>query len=198
LFDGSMDGLQRFARRESALTGLHVNSGERWNVDAIGEMGLSHCVLLHWAKRQQGFMHRSDAVDLAKATTAISDGRFALRQPGAGARQLLENLLARSAGGLPKLQSNAVYRTETEAAAAVASGEADVALGLEAAARQFKLAFSPVVREQFDLLFDQRAYFSVSVQRLVRFCQSGTFRSKAASLGGYDLTDAWQVRWLSN
>ena len=88
-------------------------------------------------------------------------------------------------------------RTESDAAAAVAAGDADAALGIEAMARQFHLAFVPLVDERFDLLVDRRAYFTEPVQALLGFAGTDSFKQKAASMGGYDLSVAGTVRWLS-
>jgi molybdate-binding protein len=87
--------------------------------------------------------------------------------------------------------------TESDAAAAVAAGEAEATLGIESMARQFRLTFRPLLQERFDLLIDRRIYFTDPVQRLVAFMRSDTMVAKAAVLGGYDLAPMGQVRWLS-
>jgi molybdate-binding protein len=79
----------------------------------------------------------------------------------------------------------------------VAAGEADVALGLEAAARQFRLGFVPIVEERFDLLVNRRCYFTEPVQALLAFAGSDAMARKANSLRGYDLSGLGKVRWLS-
>jgi len=87
--------------------------------------------------------------------------------------------------------------TESDAAAAIAAGEAEATLGIESMARQFRLVFRPLLRERFDLLIDRRAYFTEGVQRLMQFARSETMIAKAAALRGYDLRDLGAVRWLS-
>ncbi|MBS4011351.1 MAG: excisionase, partial [Roseovarius sp.] len=87
--------------------------------------------------------------------------------------------------------------TESDAAAAVAAGEAEATLGIESMARQFRLVFRPLVQERFDLLIDRRAYFTEPVQRLVAFMRSETMIAKAEALGGYDLDGLGTVRWIS-
>ena len=114
---------------------------------------------------------------------------------GAGpAGLLLSHLLhrdgVRDVAFLPELA-----RTETDAAAAVASGKADAAPGLEAVARQFGLPFVPTVRERFDLLVDRRAWFEPPMQRLLAFARSDAFATKARDLGGYDVSRLGTVRW---
>jgi putative molybdopterin biosynthesis protein len=69
---------------------------------------------------------------------------------------------------------------------AVSAGRADVGLGIEAVARQFQLAFTPLVIERFDLLIWRKAYFDPPFQKFMRFCASDAFRDRAKASGGYD------------
>ena len=82
----------------------------------------------------------------------------------------------------------AVERSETDLAMAIADGRADVGLGIAAAARQFKLDFAPLIEERFDLLVWRKAYFDPPFQKLVALCLSEAFRDKAKALGGYDVS----------
>ena len=86
-------------------------------------------------------------------------------------------------------------RTEAEAAAAVASGQAEAAPGLAAMARQFRLDFVPLVTERYDIAIDRRAYFEPRWQALAAFCRSSAFAAKAEELGGYDLSGHGTVHW---
>ena len=95
------------------------------------------------------------------------------------------------------IPSPELARTENDAAALVAAGEADAALGIEAMSRRFHLPFLPLVDERFDLLVDRRAYFTEPVQTLLTFARRDTFKRKAAAMGGYDLSETGTVRWLS-
>ncbi|MGI9336840.1 MAG: substrate-binding domain-containing protein, partial [Gammaproteobacteria bacterium] len=122
--------------------------------------------------------------------------RVAQRQAAAGAGLLLNHLLAEAGVALDDVRLlPELARTETEAAAAVASGRADAAPGLKAMARQFGLGFAPTVKERFDLLVDRRSWFEPPLQTLFAFCRSETFAAKADELGGYDLTEHGRVHW---
>ena len=121
-----------------------------------------------------------------------------MRQPGAGATALFEKLLSTEGRAATDLIPSAeLARTESDAAAAVAAGEAEAALGIEAMARQFHLPFLPLVRERFDLLIDRRAYFTDRVQTLLAFARGDALKRKADAMGGYDLSETGHVRWLS-
>lgn len=196
LFDGSGDGLDRFLRGEAALAGLHLPEADDWNVATVAAAAPADAVLISWAQRVQGLMRRPGA-PAAPGFAQLAGRRIALRQPGAGARALFERL-ARASGCDPAADfpDPLVARTESEAAAAVASGQAEGALGLEAVARAHGLGFEPLVTERFDLLIDRRAYFTPPLQRLMAFARTLAFAEEAARMGGYDLTGAGEVRWL--
>ena len=198
LIDGSMDGLNRFAAGEAAIAGLHLPEADGWNIRTVAERGLRNCVLLAWAIRTQGLMISPGAKDRVRTIGDLKGHSIALRQPGAGGRALFERLASEAGVDLAdlKILTN-LARTEGDAAAAVASGEADATIGLEAMARQFRLDFVPVTREHFDLLIDRRSYFTPPLQVLFDFARSAAFQGRAKALGGYDISVLGTVRWLS-
>ncbi len=198
LCNGSRDGLEQFLSGSAAMTGLHLADGTDWNIKSVADAAPQNAVLVSWAVRKRGLLVAQDLVDELRSVADLKGRRVASRQPGAGAAVLLAQLLA-SEGlndtdlAAPKGHSH----TEIDAASAVAAGEADAALGIEAMARQFKLAFVPLVDEKFDLLIDRRSYFTNPVQRLLAFAATPDFRDKAGAFGGYDLDGLGTVRWLS-
>jgi excisionase family DNA binding protein len=198
-FDGSLDGLARMAQGEAALAGLHVYEPERgdWNLDHVrGALGAAPVVLVEWAKRQQGLLLGSGLAGKVTSVADLAGRRVVRRQASAGGGLLLDYLLAEaglSAGQVAFVSD--VARTETEAAASVASGHAEAAPGLAAMARQFGLGFLPTMVERFDLVVDRRAWFEPPFQRLLAFSASAAFVAKAAELGGYDLGGHGRVIW---
>lgn len=195
-FDGSLDGLERLADRKAALAGTHVfESPGTWNLAHLRERFSGQpLVALTWAKRRQGLILAPDSK--IERVEDLVGKRVTLRQTTAGSRLLFEHF-CKVAGLTPEAyETVGVVRTETEAAADVASGRADAALGLEAAARPFALTFRPLVEETFDLVVWQRAYFEAPLQALWHFCRSQAFADKAAELGGYDISECGKVRWI--
>ncbi|MBY8977171.1 helix-turn-helix transcriptional regulator [Rhodobacteraceae bacterium NNCM2] len=198
LFNGSLDGLEEFAAGRAALAGLHVPDDEGWNIRTVSARGLRDCVLVNWATRARGLILSHQMLGKVECFADLRGKRVILRQPGAGTSALFDDLLAKAGLTANDLTTpSGLARTESDAAAAVAAGEGDVALGIEAMARQFQLPFLPLMNEQFDLVIDRKAYFTDPVQALVRFGQGAAVREKAAAMGGYDLTGAGTVRWLS-
>ena len=198
LFNGSLDGLDRFVEGGAALTGLHIPEESGWNVGTVVARGVRGAVLIAWVVRARGLILPER---VARDVTCFSDlagKRIVMRQPGAGAAALFDQLLSKA--GLAEtdfVPTTEFARTESDAAAALAADEADAALGIEAMARQFHLAFLPLVEERFDLLVDRRAYFTAPVQKLLAFARDPALQQKAVAMGGYDLSGAGTVRWLS-
>lgn len=198
LCNGSGDGLTRFQEATAALAGLHLPEDGGWNVDTVQKTGVQNAVLLAFATRKRGLLISDDAAGEIRSVADLKGKRVALRQPGAGAALLFSRLLEDAGlteNDLVCAQSPA--HSENDAAVAVAAGEADAALGIEAMAKPFKLTFLPLADERFDLLVNRRAYFTEPLQTLFEFARSTAFKDKAAALGGYDLSDHGTVRWLS-
>ena len=123
------------------------------------------------------------AADLARPGV-----RIAAREPGAGARRLLERELA-AAGVDPALllARASVARGHLEVAHAVALGAADAGLAIGAAAAAYGLDFVPLADERFDLALPAGATDDPRTARLLDAICSGPFRREVASLGGYDV-----------
>lgn len=198
LYEGSADGLERFRLGRAALCGLHVPEDGGWNVAAVASQGLRDCVLISWAARWQGLILAQGAAGTVRSLADLAGRRVALRQPGAGARALFDRLWAQ-AGLDPAVLVAApgVARTESDLAVAIASGAAEAGIGLQSMARQFRLDFVPLTEERFDLLVDRRSWFTTPLQTLMSFTASAAFREHAQALGGYDVSETGQVRWLS-
>lgn len=198
LFNGSREGLACFADHCAALSGLHIPEETGWNVGSASELGVRDAVLIGWAIRKRGLLVSSDAAHDIHSVADLKGKRVVRRQPGAGAAALFSRLLEEAGLSEEDLQASSGYAyTESEAAGAVASGDADAALGVEAMAKQYKLGFVRLTDEHFDLLIDRKSYFTDPVQRLLNFTRTQQFQDKAANMGGYDLSPLGRVRWLS-
>ncbi len=190
LLDGALDGLARFQRRDCLAAGLHIptRGSDEWNVAAVREtVGQEPVVLIEWAKRTRGLMYRPSTGRELSRLLDIGQLRFQSRQPEAGSELVLTELLSKE--GLSKSDLNCIdviERSETDLALSVSAGRADVGLGIEAAARQLKLEFTPLIVERFDLLVWRKAYFDPSFQTFMHFCAGKAFQDRARGLGGYD------------
>ncbi|MCA1284290.1 helix-turn-helix transcriptional regulator [Salipiger bermudensis] len=195
-FDGSLDGLARYAAGEGVATGLHVRDADgAWNLRAArGVAEGQNAVLIAFAGRRRGLVLREDGPRVG-GLSDLGGLRLAPRQEGSGTAGLLRDLASEAGLDLSRIALTAMERSEDEAVQSVRRGEADVTFGLESVARAYGLNFVPVIEERFDLLIDRRAYFEPAMQGLIAFCRSDTFRQRAQSLGGYDISRLGEVVW---
>ena len=73
-------------------------------------------------------------------------------------------------------------------AAAVASGRADCALGIRAAAVALDLGFLPLFQERYDLVIPREQFESPKLAPLVKLLESSAFRQAVSALPGYDVS----------
>ncbi|MEZ5843819.1 MAG: helix-turn-helix transcriptional regulator [Hyphomicrobiaceae bacterium] len=198
-FDGSLDGLERFAASEGIATGLHVLDGATtsWNVPLVAERFQGEqVVLVEWAKRERGLIVQPRHAKRVSGLDDIPGLTLVPRQREAGSQQILDHLLTKAGIDRARMSIVPAVRSESDAALAVLEGRADVAFGLEALASQLRLAFVPVIQERFDLLVDRRHWFEPPMQALVQFCQRDRFRTRASELKGYDTSGLGTV-WFN-
>ena len=96
--------------------------------------------------------------------------RYVNRQKGSGTRILADYLCRRE-----NVDTASVYGydreelTHTSVAAQIASGSADVGMGIYSAAKLYDLDFIPICIEEYDLIVPDHAWDTPMVQR---FCTS--------------------------
>jgi molybdate-binding protein len=113
--------------------------------------------------------------------------RFVNREPGAGARRLLDRLLRKAR--VPASAVKGYDRTlggHLQVAQAVAMGAADAGVVARSAAVAHGLDFVPLSEERFDLVFPKEWAADARATALVETLESRAFRRELLSLGGYD------------
>lgn len=194
LTSGSRDGLERLARGQALLAGIHIcdPGGETWNVETIRrEVPYPDIVAIRWAEREQGLLVAPDNPKNLGSLTDLFEKRprIVLRPEGAGSRILFDALVEQSEGDAATfdiLPHEA--QTEADLAAMIAEGEADCGLGVAAAAGRSGLGFVALgIRESFDLVMRRRDYFEPPVQTLLGFARSDAFARRADSYKGYSI-----------
>jgi molybdate-binding protein len=112
--------------------------------------------------------------------------RFVNRQRGSGTRVLVDQLLHAQHVDPSSVRGYATEEfTHLAVAATVAAGNADAGFGLEAAARQFRLAFVPVVEERYLLACRRSALRQPAVARLRELLATRAARRAIVRLAGY-------------
>jgi excisionase family DNA binding protein len=200
-FDGSLDGLDRFAKREALFCGMHIAEpagagGMEWNrAHVTSRFPMMPVVLVEWAWRERGLVVASDNPLGIDSVAALKGRRFVPRQAEAGAQHLFKSLLEDEDLGESDLDLTSAARTEHEVAISVLNGRADAGLGIACVAREYRLGFVPLMRERFDLLVWRRSWFEEALHTLIGFCRTPAFRDKAEELGGYDVSGFGTVHY---
>jgi molybdate transport repressor ModE-like protein len=201
-YRNSTDAVAALSRRECDLAGFHVPTGQfegaavawytRWLDPA------EHC-LIHLAVRHQGlFVAPGNPLQIdGLASLARPDVRFVNRQVGSGTRMLLELLLADAGVSLHDIAGfNSAEFTHSAVAAYIASGMADVGIGVRTAAQRFKLDFLPLVRERYFFAIRKDALTDPLVRQLVTVLQTPEYHARVNELTGYDATDTGTIMSL--
>ncbi|HSF32184.1 MAG TPA: helix-turn-helix transcriptional regulator [Candidatus Tectomicrobia bacterium] len=203
MFNGSLDGLHRFAQGNARCCGLHVfdpDSGD-YNRAVVARtlVGLE-VVLIEWAWREQGLIVAAGNPHRIRDLSGLRQARLRLveRQEGAGSRLLFFHLLQAQGIDATDLRfTMPPARSETEVGLAIQDGKADAGFGIAAVARQCRLDFVPLQRERYDIAIGRRDYFEPAFQRLLSFARTARFVDKAAELEGYDISGLGRVTYNS-
>ena len=196
---GSMGGIMAIRRGEAHVAGCHLldtATGE-YNLAFIrkyfpkGGVKLIRCV-----GRQQGLMvAKGNPLEIQQFTDIAKAGvRYVNRQKGSGTR-ILTDYLCKQGG----LRSEDIYGydreelTHTSVAVQIASGSADVGMGIYSAAKLYDLDFVPICIEEYDLIIPDHAWDTPQVAQLMDTLRSDAFREKILSLGGYTVGNPGEV-----
>ncbi|OON60789.1 LysR family transcriptional regulator [Massilia sp. KIM] len=188
----STDAVVALARRECDLAGFHIPLGRfqaqtaAWYLRWLDPQ--QHC-LVKVAGREQGLITaRGNPLGLRSLADLASPGvRFVNRQAGSGTRMLLEMMLEADGPGFESINGfHSAEFTHSAVAAYIASGMADAGFGMRAAAAQFKLDFTPLVREVYYFALRREALEEPAMGQLLALMRTPAYRQLVAGLPGYD------------
>jgi molybdate-binding protein/DNA-binding transcriptional regulator YhcF (GntR family) len=199
---GSLGGLIALQEERAHLAGIHLldeETGEYNNPYVKKVLPGREVAITHLAYRIQGLMYARGNPKNIKGIADLKrkDVTFVNRQQGAGTRVLLDIHL-RQLGISPKEIKGYEKELDTHMAVGleVAHGEADVALGIEAAARSCNIDFLPLFRERYDLVIPLLNYRSELLAPLLREVTSAEFKAVVDKAGGYDTKQTGATSFL--
>ena len=154
-------------------------------------------VLINISYRTQGFYVAAGNPkeirgwrDLARRDISVLN-----RRPGSSARVLLDGQLHRM--GLDKRMVSGYERemkSHLTMAAAIAAGEADLAIGTERISRQIEgLDFIPLLQERFDLAVHREFLETEEGETLLEILNSEAFRKEIKAFSGNDYRDLGKI-----
>jgi putative molybdopterin biosynthesis protein len=198
---GSLGGLLALSRGEAHLAGSHLldEATGQYNVSYIQRhLADRRVVLVHLAGRVQGLIvPAGNPRGISSLQDLAAPGvQFVNRQRGSGTRVLLDYQL-RQLGISPTAIAgyDREQYTHLAVAADVASGAADAALGILAAARALDLDFLPLFNEQYQLVIPREHYDSPVLAPVLEIIRDARFQKEVENLGGYDVRDMGQKIW---
>jgi putative molybdopterin biosynthesis protein len=186
---GSLDGLVNLRQGLCQLAGAHIlDDGGEYNLPTVRHLFPDRAMeVVTLAYRTQGLMlapgNPQSIKNLADLTR--TEARFVNRNPGSGTRLWLDVELKRRKIKPAHIRGyERAVRTHTEAAALIAAGKADAALGLQAAAHAHGLDFVPLFEERYDLILPRAQ--EKPLTPLLDYLQTAAFRTELNTLTGYN------------
>lgn len=194
-FTGSVDAIRALNEGRCVMAGFHtLHQPDRTSLAArtyrpLLKPGLHK--IIGFARRSQGLMVAQGNPLGLQSLADLPGRRFVNRALGTGTRVLLDALLAEA--GIAAQQIDGYAHTEPSHAAvaqAVASGQADAGLGIEAAARARGLDFIPLVEEDYHLVCLRSALDEPAVQALCEVLRSPHWQALLDPMPGYQRAEA--------
>ena len=182
------------------LAGMHLPQGElrKRNIAAARAwLTPSEHRVIDFVTREMGLMVKPGNPLGVRSLERLLDPRirFINRDPDSGTRLLFDQLLAQHNIDRGRLNGyEQVEFTHAAVAAYVASDMADVAFGVEAAARQFDLDFVRLVTEDYFFVCKKQTLDLEPVQRVLGLMRSAEFQDAIGRLPGYTVRDAGVVK----
>lgn len=199
---GSLGGLIALQEERAHLAGIHLldEETEEYNYPYIKRiLPGSEVAVVHLVYRIQGLMFPRGNPKQIKGIADLTrpEITFVNRQKGSGTRVLLDINLHRLGIPVSKIKGYELeMNTHVAAGLSVTREEADVALGIEAAARSCNLDFLPLFRERYDLVMPRANYRSRLLAPFLNIVVSDEFRAVIDKVGGYDTTETGTVTYL--
>jgi putative molybdopterin biosynthesis protein len=192
-FQGSVDALRSLNDRQCLVAGFHVPALRgaapvfAKALKPLLKPGLHN--LIGCSRRMQGLMVRREHSALIRTFPDVVRHRlrFVNRQPGSGTRMLVDHLMHEHSiapSGLSGYLGDTEH-THVAVALCVASGVGDAGIGVEAAALEFGLHFTPLVEENYFLACLKGSIENAAVQRLCAVLAGKGWRDILANLPGY-------------
>ncbi|CAD5374774.1 LysR family transcriptional regulator [Rubrivivax sp. A210] len=195
-FAGTLDALRSLAQGRCLVAGFHVplalDRGQAYAraLRPLLKPGV-HKLIAGMRRRQGLIVAAGNPLAVAGLADVVGRGlRFAGREPGSGTHLLAEHLAEQAGVDLARLAVSAVENSHLAVATAVASGAAEVGLGLEAAAAASALGFVPLVEEEYFLVCLADTLEQPAVLALREALASAAWREAVQARAGYSAAPA--------
>jgi len=197
---GSMGGIVAIRQAQAHIAGTHLIDEEtgQYNIPYIKRLlrGIP-LVLINLVYRMQGFIVKKGNPKNIQSVQDLQrdDITFINRQAGSGTRVLTDRLL-RDKGIEPSLIRGYEREEYTHmgVASAVATGVADVGVGIMTAAVALGLDFIPIAKERYDIIIPKEHLERPMIKALLDIIKNDKdFHRSILRAGGYDISDIGKV-----
>jgi len=194
----SFEGLLSLYQGNIHVAACHLFDGYDYNTSFVRSLmpGIP-AVLVNVSYRTQGFYVRKGNPKNIKGWSDLSreDITVLNRRVGSSARILMDIQLKRL--GIPTVKVKGydkIMKSHLTMAAAIAAGEADLAIGTERISRQIDdLDFIPLLEERFDFVIKKELVETDPVKKLMQMLKDPAFRREISRFSGNDYRDLGKI-----
>ncbi|MBU7595140.1 helix-turn-helix transcriptional regulator [Metabacillus halosaccharovorans] len=198
-YEGSLNSLLAMYKGECDIVSLHMFDGDtnEYNVPYVRKILIGYqYTIINLISRKAGLMvQKGNPLNITNWPDLNKKNiRLINREIGSGARILLEEQLR-----IHHLSSSDIEgydRIETShlsVASSISSGEADVGVGTEKAAKIVGLDFIPLITERYDLVMINNKENNEILNILTDILNSVSFKKEIQALGDYDISQTGQI-----
>ena len=194
----SFEGLLALYQDKIQVAACHLFDGESCNESYVRSLMPGVCaVLVNVSYRTQGFYIRKGNPKNIRGWQDLNRRDIAIlnRRVGSSSRILLDLQLKKL--GIPSSNLRGYDRimgSHLTMAAAIAAGDADLAIGTERISRQMEnLDFIPLLEERFDLVIKKDAMDTEPVKKLLEILNAPVFRREVEGFSGNDYRDLGKI-----
>lgn len=194
----SFEGLLSLYQDKIHVVACHLFDGFDYNASYVRSLmpGIP-AVLVNISYRTQGFYVQKGNPKNIKGWSDLGrpDVSVLNRRAGSSARILLDTQLKRLGIPASKVKGyDKIMKSHLTMAAAIAAGEADLAIGTERISRQIdNLDFIPLLEERFDFVIKKEMMQTETVKKLIKVLQLPAFQKEIAHFSGNDYRDLGKV-----
>ena len=194
----SFEGLLALYQDNIQVCACHLFDGFDYNTSFVRSLmpGIP-AVLVNVSYRTQGFYVQKGNPKNIRGWSDLgrTDISVLNRRVGSSARILMDTQLKRLGIRASTVRGyDKIMKSHLTMAAAIAAGEADLAIGTERISRQIEnLDFIPLLEERFDFVIKKEMLETEAVQKLLKVLNMPEFRREIAHFSGNDYRDLGKI-----
>ena len=194
----SFEGLLSLYQDKTHVSACHLFDGFDYNASYVRSLmpGIP-AVLVNVSYRTQGFYVQKGNPKNIRGWSDLGRDDISIlnRRVGSSARILLDTQLKRQGIFASRVKGyDKIMKSHLTMAAAIAAGEADLAIGTERISRQIEgLDFIPLLEERFDFVIKKEMMETEAAQKLLAVLRSPAFRREVSHFSGNDYRDLGKI-----